>query len=352
MNENRCPQKPHKEIQRSIIVKSKLRICTFAATAILCAWITGCGRTAEPVSETGFYLDTVVQITLYDTDGRDICAEYIRECFTLIDNYEHLFSTTMEGSDIWKINHAGGKPVNVSDDTISLIQTALYYSELSGGLVDLTILPLSELWDFGSEGSPHIPSDTDIKDAVSHIDYHTVRIDGNTVTLSDPGAAIDLGFIAKGYIADRLKEYLVNHGVESACISLGGNVITIGSKPDGTPYHIGIQKPFAAESEIITAIDVTDSSIVSSGVYERYFYENDVLYHHLLDTATGYPSDNHIAGVTILAPSSVDADALSTTCFFLGLDAGMELIDSIENTEVLFITKDGTLRHSAGFPLP
>lgn len=318
---------------------------------ITCTYTSGCSRTAEPVTETGFYLDTVVQITLYDTDGRKSCIENIQECFTLIDNYEHLFSTTIEGSDIRKINHADGGPVTVSDDTISLLQTALHYSELSGGRVDLTVLPLSSLWDFGSEGNAHKPDDDAIREAVSHIDYHTVRIDGNVVTLSDPEAAIDLGFIAKGYIADRLKEYLLAQGVESACINLGGNLITIGNKPDGQPYRIGIQKPFASEGEIITAINVTNSSAVSSGVYERFFYEDDILYHHLLDTATGYPADNNIAGVTILSPSSVDADALSTTCFFLGIDAGMEMIESLDDTEVLFITMDGELICSDGFPL-
>lgn len=333
-------------------MKSKKLLLTLTISIIICVCISGCKSIVEPVTQTGFYLDTVVQITLYDTDGQDSCMKNIQECFALIDYYEQLFSTTIEGSDIWNINHAGGNAVNASDDTIILLRTALYYSELSGGLVDLTVLPLSELWDFGSAGDPHKPSDDDIGRAVSHIDYHSVCIDGNTVTLSDPEAAIDLGFIAKGYIADRLKEYLINQGIESACISLGGNLITIGSKPDGQLYRIGIQKPFADEGEIITSINVTDCSIVSSGIYERYFYENNILYHHLLNTATGYPEDNMIAGVTILAPSSVDADALSTTCFFLGLDAGMELIESIENTEVLFITKDGTLRHSTGFPLP
>ena len=321
-------------------------------TILVTIYISGCSRTAEPVTETGFYLDTVVQITLYDTDGRDSCIKNINECFTLIDNYERLFSATVEGSDIWNINHSGGSPVSVSDDTANLLQTALYYSELSDGQVDLTVLPLSELWGFGSEGNSHKPSDDAIKETVSHIDYHVVHIDGNTVTLSDPGTSVDLGFIAKGYIADRLKEHLVNHGVESACISLGGNVLTIGNKPDGQPYRIGIQKPFAAEGEIITAIDVNDSSVVSSGVYERYFYEDNVLYHHLLDTATGYPADNNIAGVTILAPSSVDADALSTTCYFLGIDRGLNLIESLDNIEVLFITMDGELLYSDGFPLP
>lgn len=268
----------------------------------------------------------------------------------MLDDYEHLFSATLEGSDVWNINHSGGKGVVVSDDTVTLLQTALYYSEISNGKVDLTVLPLSDLWDFGSEGSSHVPDDADIRDAVSHIDYHAVKLEGNVVTLTDPDAAIDLGFIAKGYIADRLKEYLLSQEVENACISLGGNVITIGNKPDGQPYRIGIQKPFAAEGETITAINVTDASVVSSGIYERYFYENDILYHHLLDTKTGYPADNNIAGVTILAPTSVEADALSTTCYFLGLDEGIKLIESLEDTEALFITKDETLHQTSGFP--
>lgn len=328
------------------------RFLSLTALVIICASMTSCTRNAEPVTETGFYLDTIVQITLYDTDGLDSCTENIRECFALIDDYEHLFSTTIEGSDIWNINHADGKPVTVSDDTISLLQTALHYCELADGQVDLTVLPLSELWNFGSDKEPHRPTDEEIQDAVSHIDYHLVQIAGNTVTLADPDASIDLGFIAKGYIADRLKEYLLSQGVESACISLGGNLVTIGTKPGRQPYRIGIQKPFAPEGEIIATIDVTDASVVSSGVYERYFFEDDTLYHHLLDTATGFPADKNIAGVTILAPLSVDADALSTTCYFLGIDAGMELIEPLDDTEVLFITMDGELICSDGFPLP
>lgn len=319
-------------------------------TILVIPILSGCRKNAEPVSQVGFYLDTVVSITLYDTEDSEACNQNIQECFALIDDYEHLFSATIEGSDIWNVNHSDGMPVTVSDETVSLLQTALYYSALSDGAVDLTVLPLTELWDFGSEGAAHVPDDASIKEALSHIDYHTVLIEGNTVTLSDPLAAIDLGFIAKGYIADRLKEHLLSQGVESACISLGGNLVTINNKPDGTPYRIGIQKPFADEGETITAISVTDASVVSSGIYERYFYEDDMLYHHLLDTRTGYPADNNIAGVTILSPSSVEADALSTTCYFLGIDAGMELIESLDGVEALFITKDGSLYRSDGFP--
>lgn len=311
---------------------------------------TGCTRTAEPISQVGFYLDTVIQITLYDTDGSEACARNIKECFSLIDHYEQILSATIEGSDIWNINHSGGNPVTVSDDTADLLATALCYSELSGGKVDVTVLPLSELWNFGSDSENRIPNDAAVQEALSHIDYRKVHIDGNTVMLTDPLAAIDLGFIAKGYIADRLKDYLLSQGVSNACISLGGNLVTINNKPDGTPYRIGIQRPFANEGETVTTLEVTDSSVVSSGVYERYFYEDGILYHHLLDTQTGYPADNNIAGVTILSSSSVEADALSTTCYFMGISAGMELIESLDGTEALFITKDGTLYRSSGFP--
>lgn len=345
-------------------------VLTILATILL----SGCTRTAEPVSQVGFYLDTVVRITLYSAGDGEACDRNMQECFALIDNYEHLFSATIEGSDVWNINHGGGHPVTVSDDTASLLRTALYYSELSEGRVDLTVLPLSELWDFGSDRQPQIPDSGEaplsseetattpdrqsripdaaaIEEALSHIGYRAVKIEGNTVTLADPDAAVDLGFIAKGYIADRLKDYLLGQGVESACISLGGNLITIGKKPDGQPYRIGVQKPFAREGETVATLNVTDASVVSSGIYERYFYENDALYHHLLDTRTGYPADNNIAGVTILSSASVEADALSTTCYFLGLEDGMELIESLDGVEALFVAKDGMLSTSSGFPL-
>ncbi len=325
---------------------------TLAAILLAAVFLSGCGRNAEPVTQTGFFLDTVVQITLYDADGQDGCGETMAECFRLLDGYEKLFSATAEGSDIWNINHADGKPVTVSDDTVLLLREALRCCELSDGRVDLTVLPLAELWHFGSADTPRVPDQDAIADALSHIDYRKVKIDGNTVTLADPDAAIDLGFIAKGYIADRLKEYLLSRHVESACINLGGNLVAVGAKPDGSPYRIGIQKPFADEGETVAVIDVTDQSVVSSGIYERCFREDGRLYHHLLDTATGYPADNNIAGVTILAPSSTEADALSTTCYFLGIDEGLALIETLDDTEVLFVTRDGELICSEGFPLP
>lgn len=324
-------------------------------------FLTGCSRTAEPVTETGFYLDTVIQITLYENGNREECSQRIKECFSLIDKYEHMFSATLEGSDVWNINHGNGEPVTVSEETAALLVAAVDYANTTEGVIDPTIRPVSELWDFGSEEEHHVPEDAAIKEALSHVSYDTIRFGtalsdetGNpvyrTVTLTDPHAAIDLGFIAKGYIADRLKDYLLSQGVESACISLGGNVITIGERPDGTPFRIGIQEPFAEGGTTLGTIEIRDLSVVTSGIYERCFYENDVLYHHVIDTATGYPVDNELASVTIICESSTKADALSTSCLCMGLEKGRQYLDR-EGMEYLLITKDGTQYVSENFPM-
>lgn len=328
-------------------MKFRILLPLFLLLLCMCICMTGCTRNTEPVCQTGFYFDTVIQITLYDTQDTAI----MDGCFTLADTYENMLSATVKGSDVWRINHSGGTPVTVSEDTISLLRTALRYAELTDGRVDPTILPVSELWNFGSDSAPHIPDDSALKEALTHVSYQSVSIEENTVTLADPQAAIDLGFIAKGYIADRMKDYLLEQGVQSACINLGGNVMTIGSKPDGSPFKIGIQKAFAEEGVTAAVIDICDISAVTSGIYERCFYENDVLYHHILDTATGYPVENDIASVTILSPSSVDADALSTACYCLGVEESIRFMRSMDNVEYLFLMKDGTRHASDGFPL-
>ncbi len=328
-------------------MKFRILLPLFLLPLCMCICMTGCARNTEPVCQTGFYFDTVIQITLYDTQDTAI----MDGCFALADTYEDMLSATVEGSDVWRINHSGGTPVTVSEDTISLLRTALRYAELTDGRVDPTILPVSELWNFGSDSTPHIPDDSALKEALTHVSYQSVSIEENTVTLADPQAAIDLGFIAKGYIADRMKDYLLEQGVQSACINLGGNVMTIGSKPDGSPFKIGIQKAFAEEGVTAAVIDICDISAVTSGIYERCFYENGVLYHHILDTSTGYPVENDIASVTILCPSSVDADALSTACCCLGVEESMQFMRSMDNVEYLFLMKDGTRHASDGFPL-
>ena len=331
-------------------------IFLFILLLSITSMMIGCTKNIEPISRTGFYFDTVIRITLYDTEYDSA----LDGCFALAEKYENLFSVTKEGSDVWSINHGNGKPVTVSEETVSLLVTATDYANTTEGRIDPTIRPVSELWNFGSENESQVPKDTAIKEALSHVSSDTIRFGVgpseetgepvyNTVTLQDPEAAIDLGFIAKGYIADKMKEYLLSQGVESACISLGGNVITIGEKPDGSPFRIGIQEPFAPEGTVLDTVEVRDTSVVTSGIYERYFYEGDTLYHHVLDTSTGYPVDNELASVTIICESSTKADALSTSCLCMGLEKGRQYLDR-ENVEYLLIAKDGTQYASENFP--
>lgn len=320
--------------------------------------LTGCTKNIEPISRTGFYFDTVIQITLYDTEDETI----LDGCFALAEKYENLLSATREGSDVWNINHGSGETVTVSEETAALLVMATDYANTTEGAVDPTILPVSELWNFGSDGEAKVPEDADIKEALSHVSYDAIRFGTapseetgdpvyRTVTLADPEAAVDLGFIAKGYIADKMKEYLLTQGVESALISLGGNVLAVGGKPDGSSFRIGIQEPFAETGQSLDTVEIRDLSVVTSGIYERCFYDKDgVLYHHVLDTATGYPVENELASVTIICPSSMKADALSTSCLCLGLEDGRRLLDAEKDVAYLFITKDGTQYASENFP--
>lgn len=306
--------------------------------------LTGCHRNAAPISKTGFYFNTVISITLYDSTAQHL----LDEAFALCDSYEKMLSRTVEGSDIYRINHSEGKPVTVSEETALLLSEALRFSEMTGGKTDLTIAPLMDLWDFTSEKQKRVPDENSVSALLPHIDYRFVEQDDTSVRLLDPEAQIDLGFIAKGYIADRIKQFLTENGIESALIDLGGNVLTVGSKPDGQPFRIGIQKPFSARGTAVMQLPVHDSSLVSSGTYERFFEEDGQIYHHILDPKTGYPCENGLTGVTILSESSMLGDGLSTSCLLLGLEKGMDLIESIPNVEAVFIDEKQNIHLSSG----
>lgn len=336
--------------------KTGLHILTTAIAAILItgtALLTGCSKkTADPVSRSSFLLNTFVTVTLYDSTDSQI----LDGCMELCSKYEDLLSKTKETSEIYQMNHRekGQRTFTVSEETAQVLRKGLEYSQRSKGAFDITIEPLSSLWDFTGE-DPQIPPEKDIKDAVEKVGYENISLEGDQVTFLNDDTTIDLGAIAKGFIADKIKEYLLSEGVKSAVINLGGNVLCVGNRPDGTPFKIGLQKPFADRSETVAALGVTDWSVVSSGVYERHFVKDGVNYHHILNPSTGYPYENGLTQVTILSEQSVDGDGLSTTCFSLGLEKGMELLNSLDNIYGVFITEDGELHYSEGmedFVLP
>ena len=308
------------------------------------AVIGGAGGAAADLpkeSRVGFYLDTVITLTAY-TDHPELLDEALETC----GRYEEMLSRTIEGSDVWQINHAGGKTVAVHPETAEILQTAIRVSEMSGGAFDATIAPASTLWDFTS-GEQTIPAAEDLAAAAELIDYRKIQIDGNDVTLPE-GMMIDLGGIAKGYIADAVKKQLTEAGIESAILSFGGNIVAIGLKPGDKPWKVGIQDIDGATGETMMVSLNYGGSTVTSGIYERGFTVDGVTYHHILSSGTGWPVQNDLASVTIFSDSSMLGDGLSTAAFALGMEEGARLIEKLEGIEALFIKRDRTAYGTSG----
>ncbi len=327
----------------------------------------------EKCSITGFAFDTTYTITLYQGGDQNLLNRCTQKCA----EYEEIFSRTRESSEVYQINllsrlyeageqaeisrlcsegelpayheiAGGGLAVDISKTLAELITQGIRYGEISQGAFDITIEPVSSLWDFTAD-VPVRPEKEEIEAALPYVDYSKLTLQEQTLQILKPGMGLDLGGIAKGYIADQLKSYLVEQGVTSGLINLGGNVLCIGGKPDGGDYRIGIQFPFEDRNKLISTVAVKDVSVVSSGIYERYFMEDDTIYHHILDPQTGYPRENDLVAVTIISGKSVDGDGLSTTCFGLGLEEGMKLINAEENVTAVFITRDEKLHYADGF---
>ena len=339
------------------IKTTQLRKALACLLLLSTTFLSGCKNAKENpndkqayISRTAFKLNTVVTINIYDKQENYLLDHAIELC----DYYEKIFSRTNEASELYQYNHGllntatdGTNQAVLSEELSALIERGLYYGNLSKGNFDITIAPLADLWNFTAT-NPKVPADNKIQSLLGNINYEDVSVNNRTVTMANTDMNIDLGAIAKGYIADRIKDYLVSEGVKSATINLGGNVLCVGKKPDGSDFNIGIQKPFADRNETVAAIGINDMSVVSSGIYERCFTENDVFYHHILNPNTGYPYDTDLVSVTIISEKSVDGDGLSTTCFSLGLKEGLELINSLENTYAIFITSDYELHYSDG----
>lgn len=311
---------------------------------------TGCSEKSEPVEKTSYYMDTVCSITVYDMENMsgERAEKAIDGAFSLCAEYEALLSATKEGTDVYRINHAGGEPVECDPRTVDVIEMGIKYGDLSEGKFDITIGKVTDLWDFHTE-NPRIPSEDETQSALASVDYKQIRIEDSTVTMENPDGEINLGGIGKGYIADRAGEYLEEQGVTSAIVNFGGNIVAIGDR-DGDDFRIGIEKPFSDRSEIVGVVTVKDATVVTSGIYERCFEQDGRLYHHILDVNTGYPADTDVASVTLIAESGMsgDCDAMSTICLMLGVSAGTEFIENTEGVEAVFIDRDGNITKTSG----
>lgn len=317
---------------------------------------TACAQ-AEPVStaetplkpayieDHAFQLDTIVTIKLYGEED----AGLITDSFSRIDQLEKILSVHLEGSDLAKVRDQAGKAaVSVEAETIEVMEAALQYAEFSQGRFDPTAGPLIDLWGIDPpEG--HVAMEDELDAVQPLIDYRKLIVDGEnkTVFLQDEKMIANLGAIAKGYIADEVKEQLVDAGVTSGIINLGGNVLLIGGKPDGSDFRIGVQDPDSLRGEYLGVVSLQDESIVTSGDYERYFEVDGKRYHHILDPFTGFPAENELRSVSIISPKSSDGDALSTTCFLMGLDEGIRLIRALPEINAIFVTKDDRMIFSS-----
>ena len=337
-----------------------------AGLAVLLALViitqTGCSSdSGEPVTGENYLLDTVCSISIYEMDDgsgakpasdvRDRAEEAIDGAYALCAELDKTLSRTADASDISRINKAGGEWVEVSEDTLRMLQEGVRYSELSDGDFDITIGGVTELWDFHADAEDAAVPDADmLAEAVSHVGYDSVEIDGSRARLTDPAARIDLGGIAKGYIGDRMTEFLEEQGVTSGIINLGGNVICIGGKTKTDDFTIGVEAPFSDCTEIVGKIRARDMTLVTSGIYERKIVVGGKLYHHILSTKTGYSAETDLDAVTLTAEKghSMDIDALSTICLIKGCGKAKDLIEQTEGVEAVFIKSDGTIEQTSG----
>lgn len=318
--------KPH------LIRKLSILLCI-----ILIALTTlGC-QPKELYTEEAFKLHTLCQITTYGKLQQSVYDEI----WAAMDKIDQTMSMTLAESEVKAINDAAGtSPVRVSDEVFEVIERALKHSDKSATF-DITVGPLVALWGIGSD-APRVPSSQEIESVLPLIDYKLVQInpEDKTVFLPTPGMKIDLGAIAKGHAADRAKEILVANKVKEAIVNFGGNILVIGSKEGNKPWQIGVQHPDQTRGAFFGVLPMVSKTIVTSGTYERFFEDQGIRYHHLLDPKTGYPVNNGLLSVSIISDKSIDADAMSTQIFGEGLESGMAFIESTEGIEAIFVTDD------------
>lgn len=288
----------------------------------------------EPVKRSTFAFNTLVSLTVYG-----LSQEQVEACLATCSAYEELFSARLEGSDVWRLNHAGGEPVEVDPRTAELLQKALECAELSGGAFDVTVGAVSLLWDFENAVKP---DDAAIEEALGHVGYEALTVDGTTAVLADPQAAIDLGGIAKGWIAGRLRDDLVAAGATAGIVNLGtSSTCLFGTKPDGSLWRLGLRDPRGGLGSIMGVVELTDCSITSSGLYDQQFELDGVAYWHILDPQTGYPAQTDMLGDTVVCEDPTLGDALSTTLFTMGIERATQWIEEeFPQVPAMFLGED------------
>jgi thiamine biosynthesis lipoprotein len=324
-----------------------------APSFLLLALCVSCAP-VQPVQRE-FVLGTLCSVNLFGT-GNQAAYDAVFAEFRRIQEMMAFTPASggggAQGTALDRINqNAGIQAVAAPEELLEVLERARYFAELSGGAFDPTVGPLVRLWDIGGE-NPRVPAAAEIQEALSLADWRDLRIDreAGTVFLRRPGQSLDLGAIAKGYAADRAAAILRARSADRAVIDLGGNIFALGERAGGESWRIGVQDPLGERGDHLGVLRIKDQSVVTSGVYERYFEEGGLRYHHILSTVDGYPVRNGLLSVTIIADQSIDADALSTAVFALGLERGLALVESQPHAEAVFVREDRTVVLSSAAP--
>lgn len=320
----------------------KIFVFLFSAALLL----SGCGSDPEAGKSSSVYLtsmDTVMQLTAYGR-GRD---EALAQAQAEIERLDALLSTGSEQSEISRLNASGS--LTLSQDTGDLFREALSLSEDTDGLFDMTVYPVVKLWGFYDK-TYHVPTDQELSSAMALVGSDRVRYDADTRTaVLGTGQSVDLGGIGKGYTSQRVTDILKNAGIQSAMVSLGGNVQCLGTKPDGTAWNIGIRDPWNSQSGIYCAVSITDKAVITSGGYERFFEQDGKTYLHILDPRTGYPAESGLSSVSIVASDGTLGDGLSTALYIMGLEEASDYWRAHKDEfDAVLITDDGTLYATEG----
>ena len=333
--------------------------CALACTLGAALGLGGCATASEngaPKAATATAtksftsMDTAMAVTVHASDqvaaddAAQACMERVRELDGLLDPGD-------AASEIARLNESGGEALAVSSDVRALVEAALDVAEKTDGAFDPTVYPVTSAWGFTS-GEHRVPSLEELNALVGRVGYDNASVDevAGTVTLAH-SAQIDVGGVAKGFAADELRTLLAKRGVTSALLDLGGNVTSIGSKPSGEPWKIGIANPDAPDA-LAGAIELSDATVSTSGAYQRFFVDGDgITRHHLIDPATGYPAETDLVSASVIGPDGARCDALSTALYVMGLDRALELwrhAEGDEAFEAVLIAQDGSVHVTAG----
>ena len=300
---------------------------------------------------------TVCTFTVYGFDEAPaLFKEIAKEC----QRYEYLFSHTLNKSSLVRLNNAAGKAVEVEPELAELIQAALAYCEETDGAFDITVGPLVALWNAPAikqvlrAGQAAHPEG--IAEACEHVDWRRVHVEGTTVSLDDPESSIVLGGIAKGYIADKLCEFMVKRGVQHGFVNLGGNVAVFGGKPadegSTSPFTVGLRKPqpsSAGEEAAFAAVQIENGAVVTSGIYERGLVSHDgSIFHHILDPRTGMPAETDVVSASLICESALEADAYATALVVMGMDRARAFAEQFPACEAVLVSTGGEVHITSG----